>query len=289
MNKHILLFLLTCGLAPGIADAATCSRANLTRCLDSACAINVSSNPAARCQYCGTAFAGGIPASNGMRSVSVGTSAAITLSEKELKNAPSDPGARYAWATTECIKKVSSCTSDDVTETYDSLIEQSCRAAGITAQMATLRSQAAKTKTRSSCNTDIKSCIITEARCGADWRACSDDSDFDKFFSACSVDATGCDEYISSIRSELIATRNTTLQNADSVLDSIVTAYKNARAQKLATAKNDCRDNAARTACITTVCERSFPGKCGAGYESERAMATQLCKFHDIACDRLKI
>ncbi len=289
MNKKVLfLTALLVALPFSVRAATTCSRANLTRCLDSACAINLSSNPAARCQYCGTASAGEPTAGNAMRSVSVGTSAKYSFTDKELKKAPTDPGARYAWATAECIKKVAGCTPDDVTDNYDKLIEQSCKAAGITAQMANLRAAAAKTKTKSSCKTDVQSCLINAKRCGPDYSACADNADFDKFFSACSVEATGCDEHIAGIRSELISARDTAIANADKIIDTIVASYQTTREQKLNTARANCKDNAGREACINTVCERSMANKCGAGFASERSMAIQLCKFHDLACDTLK-
>ncbi|MDE5615300.1 MAG: hypothetical protein K2I81_00500 [Alphaproteobacteria bacterium] len=289
MNKKILVLISVLSAIPFIADAATtCSKANLTRCLDSACAINLSSNPAARCQYCGTASAGTPAAGNAMRSVSVGTSAKYSFTDKELKAAPSDPGARYAWATAECIKKVAGCTPDDVTDNYDTLIEQSCKAAGITAEMSNLRAAAAKTKTKSSCKTDVQACIIDSKRCGPDYSACAENADFDKFFSGCSVEATGCDDYFNDIRTELVAARDTAIKNADTIIETIVASYKSEREKKLASVKSNCTDNAGREACINTVCERSMANKCGAGYASERSMATQLCKFYDLACDTLK-
>ena len=107
-----------------------CSVANLTRCLDSVCAINVGANPAARCQYCGSASAGEPSKSTTMKSISAGAFAKYTISDKELKKAPSDPGERYVWGTKLCLQKVSGCTPDDVTDNYDSLVEQSCKAAG---------------------------------------------------------------------------------------------------------------------------------------------------------------
>jgi len=223
-----------------------------------------------------------------MRSVSVGQSAKYTFSTKELKSAPTDPGARYAWATAECLKKVSGCTPDDVTDNYDQLIEQSCKAAGITAQMATLRESYAKKKTNSSCKTDISSCLINEKRCNADYSTCADNADFDKFFAECSVAATGCDEYISDIRTGLIAARDTAIKNADKIIETIVASYQSQRERQLNTTRANCTDNAGREACITAVCERSMAYKCGAGHESERSMATQLCKFHDLACATLK-
>ena len=134
MKPHIL-YILPVLFIGTVADGATaCSRANLTRCLDSACAINMSSNPSARCQYCGTATAGKPSSKKEMRSVSVGASAKYNISEKELKKAPSDPGERYSWATKLCLQKVSGCNAEDVSDTYDPLIEQSCKAAGVSAQ-----------------------------------------------------------------------------------------------------------------------------------------------------------
>lgn len=290
MNKKTILLTVMLSAAPFASNAAvtTCSKANLTRCLDSACAINISSNPAARCQYCGTASAGAPTAGDAMRSVSVGASAKFSFTDKELKKAPSDPGARYAWATAECIKKVSGCTPDDVTDNYDSLIEQSCKAAGITAQMANLRASAAKTKSKTSCKTDVQACVIDAKRCGPDYSACADNADFDKFFAGCSVEATGCDDHLTEIRTELVAARDNAIKNADTIIESIVASYQSERTKKLNSIKANCTDNAGRESCINAVCERSMANKCGAGYASERSMATQLCKFFDLACDTLK-
>ena len=284
MKPTKLFFILGISICPAIANAASCSVANLTRCLDSACAINVSSNPAARCQYCGTSSAGTPPTNSGMRSLSLGASARYTLSEDELDDAPNDPGQRYAWATVQCIKKVDGCTPDDVSDNYDKLIEQSCRAAGVSAQYASTLSEREKTVSKSPCETNLRACLVATNRCGPDYSACETNADFDNFFAACSVQASGCDDYISDIRSELIAARDSAIENADRVLASIVANYQTARAQKLTSAQNGCTDNSARDACIETVCENNMPNKCGDGYESERASATQLCEFYDTAC-----
>lgn len=288
MKKNTVFFILTLLAMPSVLHAATCSRANLTKCLDSVCAINISSNPAARCQYCGTNSAGNPPTNNGMRSVSLGQSAKTTLSEKELKSAPTDAGARYTWATQQCIKKISGCTPDDVSDVYDTLIEQSCKAAGINAQMASLRNAANKTVSRASCNTDIRACLIDSKKCGPGFRACEQNADFDKFFAACSVDASGCDEYISAIRTDLIAARDSAIKNADAALAGIAASYQQTRTTKLNSAKSNCTDNAGRENCIKTVCENNMKNKCAVGYESEKSMATQLCKFYDLACNALK-
>lgn len=272
----------------GSVDAATCSRANLTRCLDSACAINIGANPAARCQLCGTASAG-TSASSGMRNLSVGASSATTLTAAQLKTAPSDPGARYAWATGECLKKINGCTQDDVTNVYDTLIEQSCRAAGISADMAALFADSRKTKTRSSCDSEIRSCLMGEKRCGTDLTACEDDNNFDKFFSACAVEVGGCNEHITGLRADMLAARDANVKNKDAILAKIANTYQTNRETALNNAANSCQNNQARENCVATVCANNMKNKCGPNWQSERSMAEQLCKFHDIACERLKI
>lgn len=288
MKKHNILFIVCSFLAISTANGATsCSRANLTRCLDSACAINVSSNPAARCQYCGTESAG-TPPSGGMRNVSAGASAKYNLTDKELKNAPSDPGSRYAWATAQCVNKVTGCTVDDVSDAYDSLIEQSCKAAGISAQMAVLQENARKKPTKTACTTSIRSCIIDAKRCGSDWRACQADADFDKFFSTCGVEATGCDTYMSAIRTELSGARDTAIASAAAAVQGIVKSYQNARDTKLTAARTSCQNNASRDACIESVCANNMRNHCGSDFPGERVMATQLCKFYELACNVLK-
>ncbi len=281
--KHITLLLIIGAFITPVAHAASCSRANLTRCLDSVCAINVSSNPAARCQYCGTASAG-TPPKSAMQSLSLGASAKYNISDKELKKAPADPGERYAWATKQCIQKVAGCTADDVSETYDKMIEQSCKAAGISAQMSALATTATKTKGKTACTNEIQSCLITETKCGPDYSACESDADFNKFFAACGVDASGCDEHISDIRSEMLIARNNAIENTDTLLANIVASYQAARDQQLATARANCTDNAGREKCIETVCQKNMNNKCATGFAGERAMATQLCKFYDLAC-----
>lgn len=274
---------------PSLANAAaSCSRSNLTRCLDSACAINVSANPAARCQYCGTSSAGEPPSTKSMRSVSVGQSSKNTLSDKELKSAPTDPGERYAWATTQCIAKLGACTPDDVSEAYDSLIEQSCKAAGISAQMATLHENSKKTKTQATCSTDIGSCLVAANKCGPNYGACTEDADFDKYFAECGIDVGGCDQYLATIRETLSNARTDMLANAAQAPKKIAENYQQARTKKLNAAQSSCKDNASRDACIAAVCQQKMKNKCATGFASEKSMATLLCKFHDIACATVK-
>ena len=145
MKIRDLIFFNMMLISPTLVYGA-CSVANLTRCLDSVCAINIGANPAARCQYCGSSSAGEPTKSTAMKSVSAGASAKYIISDKELKKAPSDPGERYVWGTKLCLEKLSGCTPDDVEENYDNLIEQSCKAAGISADFVNLAKKANEKK-----------------------------------------------------------------------------------------------------------------------------------------------
>lgn len=265
-----------------------CSVANLTKCLDSVCAINIGANPAARCQYCGSASAGEPAKSTAMKSVSAGTSTRYIISDKELKKAPSDPGERYVWGTKLCLQKVSGCTPDDVSDNYDSLIEQSCRAAGISTEFEKLAQKVNEQKTSSSCSSEISTCIVNAKRCTADYRKCETDSEFDKYFSECSVASVGCDEYLKDIRAQLISSRDTSIANADKLLQTIITSYQSAREQKLASAQTSCKNNSAKLDCVDRVCQTNMRNKCAVGFEYESTVAEQLCKFYDTACERLK-
>lgn len=288
MKAHILflpIILLTMPMAHA-APAAKCSRANLTRCLDSACAINISSNPAARCQYCGTASAGTPNTKNAMRAVSAGASAKYNISDKDLKKAPTDPGERYVWATKQCIAKVAGCTADDVTETYDKLIEQSCTAAGVSAKMEKLQKEARKTRTKSDCESEISACVIMDNACSGDYRNCVANADFDKFFAACGVQSTGCDEFISDIRTDLLAERDSAIENADEFLARIIATYQNTRETKLADTYKGCTDDTAYESCVETVCKNNMPDKCAD--QTEKVSAGLLCQFYKTACNTLK-
>ncbi len=286
--KHSAIFsAFALLLAPTFAFGA-CSVANLTRCLDSACAINIGANPAARCQYCGSAAAGTPSKSTAMKTVSAGSSARYNISDKELKKAPTDPGERYVWATQICLSKVSGCTAEDASDNYDKLIEQSCTAAGISAQMSNLTQKARKEKTQSECSTEITACVTNDKHCSGDYRVCESDADFDKYFSDCVVSATGCDAFSKTIRSNLITTRDNIFANADKILENIVAAYQSTRDRKFNSTQAACRDSSAKTKCINTVCNNNMPHKCTAGYEYENGLADELCKFYDTACNRLK-
>ncbi|MBO4626091.1 MAG: hypothetical protein J5679_02325 [Alphaproteobacteria bacterium] len=281
-------FLAICSiLAPCFAHAA-CSRANLTRCLDSVCAINISTNPAARCQYCGTADAG-TPTNTGIKSVSaVGTSTKFLVPDKELQGAPTDPGQRYVWATNQCVKRVNGCSPDDVSSAYDKLIEQSCTAAGINAQMSTLTAQISKSKTKRTCSDEISTCVQADKNCHIDFSGCGDDTTFTRIFSACATNDTGCDEYTTDIRNELVANRTSINLGKTSIMESIVKSYQDARENKLNSMRKICNNNAGRESCIAMICEQRMPNKCATESSNEKSMAADLCKFYDMACATLK-
>ena len=287
MKVRNLIFFSVFMMLPTFVYGA-CSVANLTKCLDSVCAINMGANPAARCQYCGSASAGEPVKSTAMKGVSAGSSTKYSISDKELKKAPKDPGERYIWGTKLCLEKVKGCTPDDVTDNYDSLIEQSCTAAGIAADFANLAEQANEKKTQASCSADISLCITDAKRCASGYKNCESEADFDKYFSQCSVEATGCDEFLSAIRTNLMSSRESAFANADKVLQGIISSYKTAREKRLAEAQTSCKDSLAKLDCIERVCAYNMRNKCAIGFEYEKTVAEQLCKFYDIACERLK-
>lgn len=288
MRKNILFLsvFLTAFYYVNSSYAASCSKANLTKCLDSVCAINISMNPGARCQYCGSADAGS--ATSKLKSVSTGSSSKTSISAKELKNAPTDPGERYVWATKKCLEKIVDCTTDDVSDTYDQLIEQSCMAAGITAQIANLSEKSKKEKNESSCESEINACITADNACGADYSKCKTSADFDNYFASCSVQATSCEKHLASIKQKLSSNKSSALANIDKAIDNIINSYKATREANLVKAKQSCTNNSGRDSCIESVCSANMPHKCDKGYESERSMATLLCKFYDTACATLK-
>ncbi len=287
MKIRELVFFNVFLMVPALSYGA-CSVANLTRCLDSVCAINIGANPAARCQYCGSASAGEPTKSTAMKTVSAGTSAKYTISDKELKKAPTDPGERYVWGTEQCLKKVSGCTPDDVEENYDKLIEQSCTAAGISNEMANLAKKANEKKSQNSCSTEITTCLVDTKRCNADYSNCESDANFDKYFAECGVLSTGCEDFLAAIKTDLTSARDTSIANADKLLENIIASYKSAREQKLASAQTACKNSKAKNDCIERVCTSNMRNKCAVGFDYEKTVAEQLCKFYDIACERLK-
>lgn len=283
-----LAFLVFCLIAlPNLGLAASCSRINLTRCLDSACAINLSANPAARCQYCGTTEAGA-PAASALKSVTAGSASKSSISAKELKQAPDDPGERYVWATKLCLQKIQNCTTEDVEEAYDPLIEKSCTAAGISQNMADLQKKANKNKkTASGCTDDINNCMIASNKCGPDFSKCKDQEQFDKFFAACSAQATGCSAFINDARTKIAATRDSTQSTISTNITNIVASYIRKRIDKFTSVNNGCKNNTNFNTCVETVCQNNTADNCATA--NTKSIAVNLCEFHKTACKKVQI
>ena len=266
------------------AAVSKCSKSNLNRCLDSACAINIGVNPAARCQYCGTSSAGTPPTQKGITNITAGQSTKYALTEKELKVAPTDPGRRYIWATTECIKKLPDCTTDDVSASYDKLIEQSCKAAGVSMQTTKAVADLNAKPTKPKCSEAFSACLAK--KCGTSFETCEQDADFDRFIAECATDTTGCDEYIAEFRKSSTEERKKIYATREQVLKNLVNEYQNNRKTRMETARNSCNKNGAKKSCTDTVCNMYMVGKCAES--TEKAMADQLCKFYETACTVLK-
>lgn len=292
MKKNIKFFY--CGLlaVPFLtcnAHSANCSKLSLIRCLDSACAINIGTNSAARCQLCGTAGAGTPPVNNAIQQLSIGVSANTVLTDVDLKSAPSDPGKRYIWATEQCSKKISGCTTTDVSNNYDSLIEQSCTAAGINSKMSELQSAASKTKSADTCKSEITICMLDKNKCDSNYSGCKSDTEFNNFFSLCAASSAGdCTQYISDIRNNVISARDTSIKTQENLINKIAETYQNARLKKINSATDSCANNSAKNSCTETVCKNNMEHGCTVGYESEKSMAAQLCEFYDKACNSIK-
>lgn len=287
MKHFILLFTAVCVGLPafsGYAATSRCSKMNLTRCLDSACAINASINPAARCQYCGSSNSGEPPSTKNLTNVTAGQSTKYALSAKELAVAPSDPGQRYVWATTECIKKLPDCTPDDASAAYDKLIEQSCKNAGVTMQIAATMSSINKKPTKTKCNETFTICM--DKKCGSGFDSCPTDADFDRSIAECGVDATGCEEYLAEFRKTYASSRDKVVKNRDNLVAAIAKDYQNKRNAMVNETLSACKNGSITKTCVDTVCNNNMRGKCKSA--DEKTMAQQLCKFYEIACTVLK-
>jgi hypothetical protein len=281
----ILIGFFGCVLMSGAnAAVSKCSKVNLTRCLDSACAINNGTNPAARCQYCGTSAAGTPPVQKGITNITAGQSTKYALTDKELSVAPSDPGRRYMWATTECIKKLPDCTTNDVSTVYDKLIEQSCKSAGVSMQTANAVEKLNTKPTKSKCNDAFSACLAK--KCGASFETCEQDSDFDRFISECASDASGCDDYIAEFRKSVTNERKQMYATREKVLLNLVEGYQKSRESKFEQTQTKCTKDTQLKSCTETVCNIYMVDKCEGA--TEKAMAEQLCKFYKTACTGLK-
>lgn len=289
MKRHNIFFIATiCAVAPVFcapAAVSKCQKTSMQRCLDSACAINIGMNPSARCQYCGTSAAGNPPSQKGLSKVTAGQSTKYVLTDREMRNAPSDPGARYVWATNECIKKLPDCTPDDVSDLYDKLIEQSCKAAGVTMQAASAIESINKKRTKTSCNDTLTTCM--DKKCGTTFENCEEDAIFTRSIAECAAESTGCDDYIAEFRATITTDRKTAAARRESVLQTLVKNYQSTRESKLSSAKSNCKSGKTFETCVTATCNNNMPNKCD-NNKTERSMAERLCQFYKTACTVLK-
>lgn len=288
LKKIPFLFLFSFGLFLSKDLFATCSKSAITKCLDSACAINIGLNPSARCQLCGSENSGEFNIEEGLENVSIGISSKNILTPKELKKAPKSPNKRYIWATEECIKKIPDCTPDDVTDTYDDLIKQSCKSAGIDMAMNAIQKEMGKQKSKISCETEIKTCVINDNHCKGDWSNCLDDNNFNRFFSECVATISKCDDYISEVKTKFLDDKSTFVKNKEKILNDLVAGYKDKREQSLKEIQNSCKNNSKFDTCVSNICSSNMSNSCRAGFEYEKAIATNLCKYIKIACDKIK-
>ena len=284
--------LLAVPLAP--AAAAKCKVSDLQACLDSACDGDMDAG--ARCYLCGTSAAkrpeavkyalGDTPE---MQALSVGKSSKNTLSDKDLKSAPKDPGERYQWATRECLKKLKDCDAEDVSGNYDKLIDQACKVALGESEYGAAMKKAAVKKTSEQCDSDLSLCLLSADKCDGNMLKCETDDDFNRNFSACMVDATGCGDFTTTLRDKMKKSRDDMVAKKDGNIDNLVELKQMERRGKLESANNMCKTG--KDACIAEMCA-VFPngldakGLCADA--EEKILATNACKYVDLACDKLK-
>jgi hypothetical protein len=315
LNRILVAFALVAlyaSAAPAAPKNAKCKGADLTTCLDSACAADLATNPGSRCVLCGSAqaskianakkdtYAGAADAPK-FQALSLGTSSKLVIGDKDLKSAPSAPDERYAWAINKCLAKVSNCEVDDARDEYDPLIEKSCRAFMSAEEYSAATAKAAKEKSPEACRTEIGICMTNEQRCGAGWANCKGDlagDAFDRFYSSCLLES-GCVDNGGAI---LAWAKDQAKSIDDAIEKRLATARQDAAAARKIRWENMvsvCRDGAAKNACIETYCVM-FDTALGAHgtptgaamsigsktctYAASRQMAESVCGYVDEVC-----
>ena len=296
--KKLIGVLSVLVLMPLSANAA-CRVSDLLQCLDSVCAENVDMEPGARCYSCGTSAAkrpekteyklgGDTP---GMQSLAVGRSSRNTISDKELKNAPKDPGDRYKWATVECAKKVNSCTADDVSDNYDKLIDASCKIAlGESEYAAVMKNAKDSKKTAPQCESELSACLLAPTKCDATMLKCELDADFNRLFAVCMSEASGCGDFTTTMRDNIKKQRDDMVAKKNNRINELIQLKKMERQEELESANRLCSAGG-KESCIIDMCANLPTGlnsnkQCADA--DERMWAASLCKFVDTACNRLK-
>ena len=188
------------------------------------------------------------------------------------------------WASTECLKKLTDCTSEDISDTYDALIEQSCKAAGVALQMNSANEALNKKPSKSKCTNTFTECM--NKKCDAGFTKCKDDADFNRSVGECATEATGCEEHIAELRSTFASERQKQLSGHDKAVDNLAKMYQKNRETRMNDAQTACKTGSASKKCIEKVCEENMVGKCKG--DKEKAMARELCKFYDTACSALR-
>ena len=300
LRRTYLLFALACVLFARAADASRCRISDLQTCLDSACMEH--GNPASRCYMCGTSAAEGArPPEDDrksarmapqMTSLSMGGSSRNTISDKDLKDAPTKPEDRYMWAQSTCLGKLSDCSEDDVEENYDKLLGQACNIAmnDLEFNASILRSK--EKKTEDTCNAELSQCLLRADRCGPNMLGCADgdNTDFNRNFSACAVDVGGCDDFTTDLRSRMLSQRDEMVNKRDERVQELAELRKNERENRLQQVTAMCQEDRGFNACVMEMCG-NFPiglvdGMCQ--NQEEARWARQICAFVSTACQRLK-
>ena len=282
----------------GLTDGyARCRVQDLLQCLDSVCAPNIGTSPGARCYTCGTAAAPrpatpdhGMGEAMGMQALALGTSSRNAVPERELRSAPTDPGERYQWATRQCIQRVSTCSAYDVEEHYDPLIQQSCRIAMGDAEFLAQMERARERRTEEECTSEFNLCLLDSGRCGGDMLACETGEDFNRNFSACMVEVTGCDDFSTTLRTAMLAARDRMIATRDSRLEDLVALRRMERENRREMADRMCLPGG-MAGCVAEMCGNLPTGLDDGGYctdQNERMWSTNLCRFLETACARLR-
>ncbi|MDR1826343.1 MAG: hypothetical protein LBQ49_01465 [Rickettsiales bacterium] len=299
--KKLLLLTVVCGLltataAPSHAASSKCKQSDVRACLDSACSEDL--EPASRCYLCGTSAAKkpektayALGDSPKIQSLSVGKSSKNTLSEKEIKSAPADPGERYQWARRECGKKIKDCDFEDATDGYDKLIDASCKTALGDSEYASTIKKAAVKKTADQCDAELSVCLLSQNKCDGNMLKCGADEEFNRNFSACMVEATGCGEFTTALRDGMKKSRDEMVAKKDGRINDLVALKKLERQNKLEEKKRMCNASNGKNGCMAEMCA-GFPiglGRDGMCADAEEKIwAASLCKFVDLACNKLK-
>jgi len=120
--------------------------------------------------------------------------------------------------------------------------------------------------------------------------ACKDDAEFNRNFSICAADATGCVDYMTELRAALLASRDEMAKKSKSRLTDLVALRQNERKERFERMSRSCQ-SAGKAACVAEICGNLPKGSNDGGAcnnPNEKIWATNFCKFVDIACNKLK-